>query len=287
MPGPEVPLPFPPATTSRVRFLSSRGSLLVSTDLHGNHEDFAALRDLFLAARGRHDEVHWALLGDAVHGPDDASRRDEPELYGYPDESARLLEELAALMEEHPGAIHYVLGNHDHAHVGGPHTQKFHPDEVQFLEERATAAQLAALRRVFGGAALVLLAPCGAVLSHGSPDDRLRDLAELEALPPFGASYSPEQAHLIRTFLWNYGQPEQGTERVLEVMSRRGPRMTMVIHGHDRDEAGWYTEGGNQGQPVIFGAPRAQKRYLWLDLAAHYAGVSALREGEEIRRLYP
>ena len=38
--------------------------------------------------------------------------------------------------------------------------------------------------------------------------------------------------------------------------------------------------------PVIFGAPRANKRFLLLNLAAHYSGVDALREGVEILRLY-
>jgi hypothetical protein len=59
-----------------------------------------------------------------------------------------------------------------------------------------------------------------------------------------------------------------------------------VAHGHDRDEAGSFTEGGNQVCPVLFGAPRGNKRYLRLDLAAAYRRVEELREGEEVRRLY-
>ncbi len=61
----------------------------------------------------------------------------------------------------------------------------------------------------------------------------------------------------------------------------------MVIHGHDRDVGGYFTEGGNQACPVLFGAPRSAKRYLRLDLGASYQGVEGLREGLEIRRLYP
>jgi hypothetical protein len=37
---------------------------------------------------------------------------------------------------------------------------------------------------------------------------------------------------------------------------------------------------------VIFGAPRANKRYVCLDLAARYPDVHALRDGAEIRRVY-
>ncbi len=59
-----------------------------------------------------------------------------------------------------------------------------------------------------------------------------------------------------------------------------------MIHGHDRDACGWFTEGGNQLCPVIFGAPRSQKRYVRLDLAARYPDAAALRDGEEIQRVY-
>jgi hypothetical protein len=56
--------------------------------------------------------------------------------------------------------------------------------------------------------------------------------------------------------------------------------------GHDRDENGYFTEGGNQVCPVIFGAPRHNKRFLVLDLEARYAGVESLREGIEIRKVF-
>ena len=39
--------------------------------------------------------------------------------------------------------------------------------------------------------------------------------------------------------------------------------------------------------PVIFGATNAAKRYVRLDLAAHYESGSAVRDGFEILRLYP
>jgi hypothetical protein len=60
----------------------------------------------------------------------------------------------------------------------------------------------------------------------------------------------------------------------------------MVVHGHDRDESGYFVEGGNQVCPVIFGAPRRQERYLLLDLGAGYRGPDDLREGLEVRRLF-
>jgi hypothetical protein len=76
------------------------------------------------------------------------------------------------------------------------------------------------------------------------------------------------------------------TGRLLQTVSRGGPAVHLVVHGHDRDEGGYFTEGGNQVCPVLFGAPPANKRYLHLDLGAHYRRVEDLRGGVEVRRLY-
>lgn len=106
---------------SRHLILPARGHLMITTDLHGNLEDFLALREKFDGLRASHDDVHWAMLGDLVHGPDEEAQHLAPDLYGYPDDSWTLVEQAAALRREHPDRFHLVLGNHDHGHVGGPH----------------------------------------------------------------------------------------------------------------------------------------------------------------------
>jgi hypothetical protein len=267
--------------------LPAQGRLMVSTDLHGNREDLLTLRQRFESARAAGEDLHWALLGDLVHGPDDQARANHSELYGYPDDSPELAGLVLEVARAHPGRVHYVLGNHDFGHVGGPHTHKFHPDEVEFLEERCTPAQRAQLQELFCGAYVLLAAPCGALLSHGSPDATLSSLRQLEGLP-LPLEQADPRRRLLFPILCSYGQAREATQKVLTALAPEvGFRLSMVIHGHDRDESGWFTEGGNQGQPVIFGAPRHNKRYLWLDLAARYRDPEALREGEEIRRLYP
>jgi len=268
---------------SRVLKLPSMGVLLVSTDLHGNHEDFARMRELFLA---EHD-AHWVQLGDLVHAPSEYARRHTPELYDFPDGSIDIVLGFAALQREHPGRVHVVLGNHDHAHVGGPHTRKFHADEVEHLESTMTPAELEVLRTLFSNASLAAVAPCGALLCHGSPDDSLTYLRALDDVPLDISRGTDAQRALLRTLLTSYGQPGEVTARVLAAVSEPGTPLTFLIHGHDRDPSGWFTEGGNQAEPVIFGALRENKRYLRLSLSARYPGVDALRDGEEIRRLYP
>ena len=131
--------------TTRHAWLPPRGTLLISTDLHGNGEDFRALRARFLRAMQHDPEVHWVVLGDSVHGPDAAARAEHPELYDYPDESGAIVLELLGLRQRYPDQVHYVLGNHDHAHIGGPRTRKFYDDEAEHLlgsrEDRIGAHQ--------------------------------------------------------------------------------------------------------------------------------------------------
>lgn len=257
----------------------------MSTDLHGDLDAFDALQARFLGLLEVSPESHWVQLGDIVHGPDARAAREEPEVYGYVDRSWEVVQGFLRAQEAHPGRVHFVLGNHDYGHIGGMHTGKFHPDEVEHLEGPLDGASREALKAFFRRALLAVVTPCGALLTHGSPDDLLPDLGTLARmdLPP------TEDAHrlVLRSFLWAYGQPGPVTERLLATVSRAGVPVRMVLHGHDKDETGWFTEGGNQGCPVIFGAPRARRRCVVLDLAAHYPSIGALREGVELLPVHP
>lgn len=265
---------------TRTKILPSRGVLLISTDLHGKRDSFEALHARFLALREREAETHWVLLGDLVHGPSEAARTRSP-LYDYDDESPALIDALFALRERLPDHVHFVLGNHDHGHVGGPHTRKFHADEVLALEARLTAEQRERAQSLFGSASLAIAAPCGLLLTHGSPSDALHSLAELDALALDSTS------ELLRSVLTDYGQRGEVTARMLaQVSATSGLALTCVVHGHDRDESGLFVEGGNQICPVIFGAKRELERCLVVDLAARYRGVEDLREGVEVLRVH-
>jgi hypothetical protein len=267
--------------------LPSRGVLLISTDVHGNLGDFERLAALFRLERDHEPESHWVILGDVVHGPDDTARASSPTLYGYPDQSMEIIDSLLSLEAAHPGRVHFVLGNHDHGHVGGPHPAKFHTDEVEALERGLSRAQRARLHGLFERAMLAAAAPCGLLMTHGSPDDSLTKLEDLDDVPLAIEAMSPGQARVLRSVLTSYGQPEAVSRRMLENVSRAsGLALGVVVHGHDRDEAGFFREGAHQACPVIFGAPRENKRYLRVDLGARYADSTALRDGVEVLRLY-
>lgn len=279
--------------TGRVRILPSHGQLLVSTDLHGNREDFDRLLALYMRMRDAASQdgrdpgsVHWALLGDLVHGPSPAARERDPIRFGYADESAALVEALIELRERWPDNVHLLLGNHDHGHIGGPHTAKFFSDEVVMLERRMNPGEINRMHTLFAGALLALAAPCGLLLCHGSPDDQLTSLDELGIIDPQDEPLLTRRS-ILRSLLTSYGQLGETTDRMLKQISRPGLELRVVVHGHDVDLDGWYTVHGNQACPVLFGAPPAKRRYLVLDLAARYERAEALREGCEVRYLYP
>ncbi len=269
----------------RTHILPDRGTCIVSPDLHGCFADYQRLKTLFLEARAD-AETHWVLLGDAVHGPSPEAAAMDPALYGYPDESWAIVEDLTGLMRAHPGRIHYVLGNHDHAHLGGIRTARFHPDEVAALEERLRPFQVARLRAFLDQALLAVAAPCGLLMTHASPDASLKRFEDLDRIGLDPETNDRYANRLLASFLWPYGQPEEVTRRLLATVSRT-VRARVLVHGHDRDEDGWFIDGRHALCPVIFGAERAAKRYLRIDLAGRYDEAMDLRENREVLRLYP
>lgn len=270
----------------RSRVLPSFGALLVTTDLHGNLEDFLAARAILERAWRAGLDAHWALLGDLVHGPDARAGEAAPELYGYLDQSPELIDAVFELWSSQPLRVHVLLGNHDAGHLGFRHTSKFQPDEVAALEARLSSAQRERLRALCTNALLLLVAPCGLALSHGAPGDALTSLGVLDGpLPPARDDEARHRA--VNEVLWSYGQPAPVAAAMLDRLSvETGHRLRVAVHGHDRDASGWFIEGGNQVQPVIFGAPREHKRYLWVDLARPVESAEQL-VAESLRHLYP
>ena len=105
--------------------------MLISADVHGNLEDFARLREIFLASCAAGEQPLWISVGDWVHGP--APERDaitdgegQP-LYAYPDETPELLDQYFALMDRYPDQVLSICGNHEHAHIGGMRTRQVPP----------------------------------------------------------------------------------------------------------------------------------------------------------------
>src|ERR1700730_6639909 len=97
------------------------GPVMISADLHGHWDDFARLRDVFLSSAARGEDPIWIGIGDWVHGPPEPQPRpvdaNGVPLYAYVDASPRIIRELFALMDAHPGKVVTLLGNHEHGHI--------------------------------------------------------------------------------------------------------------------------------------------------------------------------
>lgn len=270
---------------------STCGPVLVSADLHGNLADFERLRELFLASDARGEQPLWISVGDWVHGPDaedaypDAVDRFGKPLYAYRDETPAILEGLFALMDRFGDRVLSICGNHEHAHIGGRRTRKFHSDEAAHLEARLSPAAVAELRRRFAAWPVVIrIAACGIALTHGAPIPA--SVVEFERgryYPTAGAAN-----HALSSAMMRYRFCHGEDVDLLARLSEPGCELTVLVHGHDREEDG-YSPSGSAAMLLCtsFGARRARKSYLWLDRARRYASLAALRDGLELRRLWP
>ena len=257
----------------------------MATDLQGNLGDFQRLVHHFRAAG---DDAHLVLTGDLVHGPDQDTADHWPDHLGTPyrDESPALVEAFLAERERAPGRVHCLLGNHDHAHLGGPITSKFHDDEGAVLEARLGALGSERLRALIGTYPLVAVAPGGAVMLHGAPSSEIDSPSQLEGIPLEGYQEFGIEHFLavpvLGALLWSrYATPEQ-SKRFLKAFGG-----TVALYGHDVVREGFAREGEDQlCFSTSFGLYDEFKVYVSLDLAAKYPNAQALRQGHEILPLY-
>jgi Calcineurin-like phosphoesterase len=269
--------------------LPDRGLLIVCTDLQGCLRDFQQMVTVFLRAlEDSSGDAHILFTGDLVHGPH-IDRRDWPEFLGefYRDESGDLMKQFARLRATYPGRVHAIIGNHEHGHIGGPHTAKFAIDEVELLESRMGPDGAAWLRNLLRELPLVAVAPCGAVFTHGAPALEVGSRAEVEAARLDGLDFDSPidifEVPVVGPLLWARSAPSEMARRFLRAMGG-----TISIYGHDVIPEGFERVGDEQiVVSTSFGVFDANKVYLQLDLGATYRTVYDLRIGHEILPLYP
>src|SRR5882757_127481 len=151
---------------ARVLRLPDHGRLLVCTDLQGCMRDFQRFVQIF-------EHALLEYLGEY-----------------YRDASGEVMMAFAGLAAQYPGRVHALIGNHEHGHIGGPHTAKFAADEVALLEHILGPAATARMRGIIHTFSLAAVSKCGAVFTHGAPAAQIDSLAELEAADLSGAHYT-------------------------------------------------------------------------------------------------
>ena len=162
---------------NRLLRLPFKGTLYICTDLHGNLRDFRRMRELFLKSVDQGEDPFMLFSGDSIHGPN--CEPDEwPSYLGdhYYDESGVLLDEFIQFQADFPGRVACLIGNHEHSHVGGPHTPKFWADETAHFEETVGSERAARYNKLFRSFPTVAVSHCGVAVTHAAPN------AEISAL---------------------------------------------------------------------------------------------------------
>jgi len=273
--------------------LPDRGTLLFATDLQGNLRDLRRLVELYEEEQAAGSEPFLLLCGDLVHGPSDELTAPGawPTHLGtfYLDSSRELVLEYMRFAED--ASTLSLLGNHEHAHIGGPVVSKFYDDEAAVLDA-ALGADLDRVHDFFRSFPLIAVAPCGAVFTHGAPRGTERDLDAFELLTYDGyKKYFPSEMYTVDTvgaLLWSRHASVDRAQALLRATSLDGAPNAFVAYGHDVVAEGYEKVGDEQiCVSTSYGLEDSRKTYLRLDLSRRYANVHDLREGQEIRLLYP
>lgn len=278
--------------TGHVAHIEGPGALYVCSDLHGNLEDFHRVVERFESE----DDSALLFLGDLFHGPD-ATAEQWPHRYAflgdhYDDHSAELFRAISALMRRHPRRVTSLLGNHDHAHVGGPRVSKFHTDEASVTEAALTTTEVAALRDMLRKLPLIAVTPCGAAFTHACPP---RHALSVQALDDIDLTRYRDVPMLTMSdhdflgeLLWRrYATEDETADFLSSLAAITGQRCHFVCHGHEIVREGYEATHPNMiNLSTSFGMERAFKTCLRLDLSHHYANTGALRPGHELIWLY-
>jgi hypothetical protein len=280
--------------SGRLARVHGPGALLVCSDIHGNLADLERMVALMEAE----PDAALLLLGDLFHGPN-VSEAQWNRLYAhladyYPDESDEVFRAMVALQASYPDRVLSLLGNHDHAHVGGPTVSKFYDDEAAAMEDMLALDEIPTLHAWLERFPVIAVADCGVAFTHASPPARPFTRADLDAITLRGYEHTPLHAmihkDLLGELLWRRGCDEPDTRAFLERLydAQTGPRCHVVVHGHEIAREGWEMEHLRVcNLSTSFGMHAPNKHYLRLDLTRTYEDALQLRPGRELLRLYP
>lgn len=239
---PEGPWDGYPRSVRRVVTLPDRGRLVVATDLQGNLADWLALEEHFERLQRDRGDAVLVVTGDLVHGPD-LAEEDWPDYLGsfYRDASTEVLARARTLQRRHPGRVHYLLGNHEHAHVGGPVVAKFFPDEAERLEGLLGVENAQSMRDWLREWPFVAAARgAGLVMLHAAPHVPITSIDDLEELPIEGVfdgdDVDPRVREKVAALFWSR---TTSTERANAFLRAIDPDARVAVYGHDVARAGY------------------------------------------------
>jgi hypothetical protein len=266
--------------------LPDRGILIVATDLQGNFGDYEELKRIHQSELSRGEAAILALTGDLVHGPSPDMADAWPDYLGtqYADRSAELILDFERYTRTAPAFS--LLGNHEHAHIGGPVVAKFYDDEAAVLD-LALGAEKERIHDFFRSFPLLARSRSGVVLTHGAPGATEPDEAAFEFLAYEGHRDVPifemHRHGTVGALLWSRAARAESARALLDTLLGQERAGGFVAFGHDVVREGWATDGDEQiCVSTSYALEDARKVYLRLDLSRVPKKATDLRFGVEI-----
>jgi hypothetical protein len=135
-----------------------------------------------------------------------------------------------------------LLGNHEHAHVGGPVVSKFFPNEALRLERLMGREKTQAMTEWFTTWPLVAVAPkAGLLMMHAAPNAVIDAADDLERISlRFGPPEAPGPGdEVLAEILW---ARTTSTTRARAFLRALDPELRVVVFGHDVVREGYAVE---------------------------------------------
>ena len=273
----------------RFAWVEGQGNLIVVSDLHGNLKDFLRIVEIF-----EQDANNCLLfLGDLFHGP--YLTRDEWAPYTdvlgdfYYDQSAAVFRCFKALSAKYPKRVCAILGNHEHAHVGGPKVSKFTEDEAMSFEAQLSFKERKELYDHLSAWPWMVASKCGVSFTHGAPPPTVFTQQSLEdesllVLDP--QSWVQPGRVLLSELLWRRYSPPEDVQKFLSHLNQFSPyKQNLVCYGHEPSPEGYEIE-----HPMLFNLSSSfamqhdDKTYLHFSLNEVY--FNAYEVEMQIKPLY-
>jgi predicted phosphodiesterase len=273
----------------RFAWVEGSGNLIVVSDLHGNLKDFLRIVAIFEQEK----DACLLFLGDLFHGP--YLTRDEWAPYidvlgdFYYDQSAAVFRCFIELYKRYPNRVCAILGNHEHAHVGGPRVSKFTEDEAMSFEAQLSHSERRQLYNNLSKWPWMVASKCGACFTHGAPPPTAftRKSLEEESLEVTDPQTWVQPGHaLLSELLWRRYSPPEDVQTFLSHLNGFSPyKQNIVCYGHEPSPEGYEIE-----HPLLFNLSSSfamqhdDKTYLHFSLSEVY--FNAYEVEMQIKPLY-
>ena len=274
----------------RVAWVEGPGDLIVVSDLHGNLRDFLRVVNIFEES----EDACLLFLGDLFHGPflsqeDWAPHTDKLGDFYY-DQSPALFRAYLELRKKYPDHVRAILGNHEHAHIGGPRVAKFTPDEASTFESCLTGSERRALAQDIMEWPWMVGSQCGVSFTHGSPPPTPFDQKRVNTESPVVLNpqeWAQPGASLLSELLWRRFSPPEDVQAFLSSFNQFCDAQQFVVtYGHEPSPEGYQVQHSALfNLSSSFAMKREKKTYLALSLDQNYH--SAFEVETQIVPLYP